>query len=624
MLLARTYGPVGGSAGQTIRSSATEFNATGGPGSGQTFTDAVTNEGVTTQTINATSRTLGTYKTISTAIRALSDAHSYKYVDFQGITDNYQKVTFTVAPGQDRLETSIAYQNASATVLAARVRMDLVDPKGRLAAYSLPQGDGNYGHVEVATPTAGVWTAYIESRDTADGGTTGLVKFAAAVANYVPFGRVSPSTLTLAPGQTGIVRVTTRTNSTPGDSAGSLVLTSTRISASPARTGVPNVTTVPITLRATIPNGRESFTDTLTGGNGREFNTGVTKYYDLNVRPGTPELNSYITLANNPNNPFYDELVSPSGNAVAFGSNNMLTSDSAGNAASVPGLGSQLHVVDPAPGQWTLVVAFVGQVSGQAISTTYRVTTDQAAVPATAHGLPDSAAVRLKAGTTTTASVTVKNTGTSPESFFVDPRSTALATLQLAPQFGTDTTAEPLTVASSELGFLVPTETSVLGAFATTTGPADIQADIGYNLGFGDPDVGTGQGKTVSAIYAAPRIAQGLWAVTPTEVGPFPTAGPAETATAGMVVATRAFESGITTAGGDLWSLSTNPAAAVSLVVVNPGQSATILVHIKASGPARTVSGTLFIDDASLVDILGPGFPNANEVAALPYKYTVR
>ena len=60
----------------------------------------------------------------------------------QGITDNYGKVTFTVPANSDRLEASMAYVNASSTDLAARVRLDLVDPNGKLASYSLPQGDG--------------------------------------------------------------------------------------------------------------------------------------------------------------------------------------------------------------------------------------------------------------------------------------------------------------------------------------------------------------------------------------------------------------------------------------------------------------------------------------------------
>ena len=78
---------------------------------------------------------------------------------------------------------------------------------------------------------------------------------------------------------------------------------------------MPATTTVPVTLRSLIPAGNHSFLDTLTGGNGRAGNTGQTAYYNLDVPAGAPELNANITLANDPNDEFYDELVSPSGNA---------------------------------------------------------------------------------------------------------------------------------------------------------------------------------------------------------------------------------------------------------------------------------------------------------------------
>ena len=65
-------------------------------------------------------------------------------------------------------------------------------PSGQLADYSVPQGVGNYGDAQVADPAPGKWTAYIWSRDSADGGTTGPVLFGASVASYQPFGTVSP------------------------------------------------------------------------------------------------------------------------------------------------------------------------------------------------------------------------------------------------------------------------------------------------------------------------------------------------------------------------------------------------------------------------------------------------
>ena len=57
--------------------------------------------------------------------------------------------------GQNRLNAAIAFQNASLSDLNARVRMTLVDPNGDLAEYSRPQGDGDYGDVQITDPVPG-------------------------------------------------------------------------------------------------------------------------------------------------------------------------------------------------------------------------------------------------------------------------------------------------------------------------------------------------------------------------------------------------------------------------------------------------------------------------------------
>ncbi len=65
-------------------------------------------------------------------------------------------------------------------------------------------------------------------------------------------------------------------------------------------------------------------------------------------------------------------------------------------------------------------------------------------------------------------------------------------------------------------------------------------------------------------------------------------------------------------------------------MVVDPGQTVTIPVTVTPSGTAgTTVSGTLYLDDASLVDgavtenALPGVFPEGSELAAFPYQYTV-
>jgi hypothetical protein len=60
-------------------------------------------------------------------------------------------------------------------------------------------------------------------------------------------------------------------------------------------------------------------------------------------------------------------------------------------------------------------------------------------------------------------------------------------------------------------------------------------------------------------------------------------------------------------------------------VVVNPGQTVTIPVTITPSAPAgSTESGTLYVDDSYFFLYEFFNGLNGNDVAAVPYTYTVK
>ena len=211
VLAAESYNSPATATGATLLESATQLNASDAPGTHETLTDTITNNGAQPQTVSVSTRALGPYQTLKTANVTLSDSASPKTTDYAGVTSNYEPIAFKVPSGEDRLSTSIAFQNASEFDLAARVRLTLVDPSGDLAAYSVPQGDGNYGNAQVTNPEGGTWTAYVWSRDSADGGTTGPVVFGAMAAKDVTFGKVSPQMLQLAPGQSAPISLTVPT-----------------------------------------------------------------------------------------------------------------------------------------------------------------------------------------------------------------------------------------------------------------------------------------------------------------------------------------------------------------------------------------------------------------------------
>ncbi|MGH9016376.1 MAG: protease inhibitor I9 family protein [Acidimicrobiales bacterium] len=615
VLAARSYPGGAGAKGQTLLTSADQLNAVGQPSTTESLSETVTNDGKKPTTVNVTSRTLGSYTGVAATAVTLNDA-----------TGDAAIVQFSVPSGQARLNAAIAYVSAgsSASDFNAELNLSLFTPSGQLAEFNLPQGAGNYGDAQVADPAPGTWTALIFGSPSSEGGTVGAVQFGAQVAPWTPFGTLSTSSLALAPGASGQVTLSAPTPAAPGDQSGSIILDDT--AASPAFDAV---TTVPVTLRSLVPTPAPStsFTASLTGGNGRATSTGQTFYYQVDLPSGLAELNADISTPD-VNNTFLAELIDPvTGEAAATAANTDFGIGAAGALSPDPQLGTQLHVLDPDPGVWTLALDFYNQVSGTALSQPVDVTLDTTPATASAAGLPDSAATTLPAGAPTTVDVSVTNTGTTPESYFVDGRLDQTTTLNLA-GVTPSTVAVPITGAPPE--FIVPSHTTSITASATA--PTGIFFD--YSWGFGDPDLLADSAPfsgNPSGTLTANDVADGVWTITPFQDGPDGAHGvpPVQTVTS-MTATTEAFDPAVTAGTGDIWLESTNPAATVHPVVVEPGQTVVIPVTITPTGTAgTTVSGTLYLADASLVDgavtdnALTGAFPQGSDVAAFPYQYTI-
>jgi len=524
--------------------------------------------------------------------------------------------------GESRLNASAAFHSATPTAsLNARVRITLIDPNGTYVGDSRPQGLGNYGNLQIANPAAGTWTAYVYSRDSAHGGYIGPVLFGVSVARYTSFGRISPSSATLAPGGSVAVQVRTSTPAQPGDASGAIVVRS-----NPARGGSTTSTTVPVTLRSLIPAGNQTFSGTVTGGNGRAPISGQEFFYQLDVPAGQPELNATITVQD-PGNQFGAYLIDPQGEAVAYATNMV-----PGATPSSPPdgqLGAQLHTLNPAPGRWRLAVVFAPVVSGNSLSSPFEVSVNQQPVPASAGGLPNAASTQLTAGQSYTYNVTVKNTGTAPEMFFGDARLPGSAPFTLGAVSGA---SDNLPANDNLPVYLVPTNSTQFQAQATTTGATPLLFESQF-VG-GDPDLASTIGTTASLSFADNPIATGEWDVLPVAYGTFGTTGPpSEATTTSASVVTSPFDAAVSSPTGDLESDSANPATSLDSfkpITVAPGQTGTIPVTITPSGASGTkVTGTLYLDDTayfefgSIQDAL-VNYPQADEVAALPYQYTIK
>jgi Subtilase family len=606
-----------GRVGQTLLFSQNQLNAVGAPGSTQTWPVTVTNTGAAPQLIAVSGRTFGPNQNVQKGSVTLTDGVSPQFANFQGLQNNYGVFKFKVGRDQDRLFAQIAYPAKPGSNNNARVRLILVDPQGRFAAHSLPQGVGNYGSVDVRQPVKGTWTGVIFGDVASVGGTNGAVPWEVSTQQFTSFGSVSPGALLLAPGQSQTIHVSARTPTTPGDTSGSIVLTSTGGGFDPFIGFESN--SIPVTLRSMIDVAHGGgFSGTLTGGNGRPPGQGQVQYYQFNVGPGHQSITANVSLQNDPTDPVGAYLIAPDGAALGFGLNSFGSTATAMNSLSA-------FTLNPKPGTWTLIVDFANPVVGNEISQQYTgsVKFDNTGVsvafPAGALSTP------LPAGTPTTVPVQVTNNGPAAQALFFDARLNTYTTVNLSNVNPPPSSAGyPLPLTGNSPQWIVPTQTKSVKVTAAGTLPVMFD----YGPFQGDPDlVGTAaKNNTASGSYTPTggTVQPGFWFATPSEIGPY--SGPATPGfvNQNMAATTKGFDTSITAQGGDLWLLSLDASAPFSAFVVLPGQTVTVPVTVTPTGPSGTVvTGTLYLD--ALENGVPPyGEPTGDEIAAFPYTYTIQ
>lgn len=602
-----------------------------------------TNVGPNTKLVHLSTRALRT-KIYDTGTRAFTInpnkplTNTGAMVIGSGYTEVYQEEQFKVpAVTNGRLIFQADYQfRGQSSVL----HVALFEPSGTYAAFTDPQGFGDYAETEVSNPVAGTWTAlfYTIENGTAKGivGTSGPVQWDASVWRYSNWGTVSPANLSIAPGGTAHASLSVRAPNLPGDNDLAVVVSTPG-----------GQTTVPVTVRTMVALGKQggTFSAVLTGGNGRADTEAASNTYSFSVPAGQSDLDVGLALSTDPDESLIGYLVDPSGQTMAYTTNYTVMPTGSSFSpkasytlapASTPFL--ELYAVAPMPGQWSVVLDWANPVSGNEINERFTGSIRFDQVKVTASGAPTRAARVLDRGSSHVFHVRIVNNGLSPQAYFFDPRLDQTTTVTLTNQNSAVIARNfslPLVQGLTYPFYLVPTHTSELSATLTRlSGSTKVSFDMEW--GSGDPDVAPGaqQLGTASSLSGSSAsvslsetsgIAPGLWSVSPADVGPYPTGGaPSTTASLSVSAVTQAFDKAISTPTDDLWQ---KDFSASHFVLLQPGQSANVPVTVKPSAAVGTnVTGTLYVDAFTLAAFFAPVnviLPDAEEVAALPYSYTV-
>jgi hypothetical protein len=609
-----------GPPGQALLLSTNQLNAVGAPGTSERWPVTVTNTGTWSQFVQVSGRTFGPSEHVQTGTITLIDGTSPQFEDRSGYQTNYGIFTFNVGFGTDRLDASIAYPGEGSN---NAVQLALIDPLGRFAAFSLPQGVGDFGNVDVRAPVPGTWTGIVMDILASFGGTNGIIPWQVSTQRFAPFGSVSPAAFLLEPGRSQTIEVTASTPSTPGDASGSIVLSSSGGGFDPYVGAERN--SIPVTLRSLVDLAHGgAFSGVLTGGNGRSPGEGQVAYYEFNVGPGHSSITANVSLTNDAADAVGAYLINPDGVAVGFGQNSL---------NGVNGLSLSAYTLNPIAGTWTLIVDFAGAVVGDEISQPFTGNIKLDNAGASASGLPNSVLTTLSAGVPVTVPVTVTNNGAAPEQVFIDARLNTTSSVPLALLF------PPSVYCGSPSGFPLPltcpyfpewivaTQTSSVQAAASATLPVEFD----YSAYPGDPDLfgapTTANNAAGSYTPAGGTVEPGVWSASPDEIGPYPGPAPAGFVNMSMSATMKPFDPAVSSPTGDLWTASVVGLAAfgsLAPVTVNPGESVVIDVTITPSGASGTVvSGNLYVDD--FVGSLPPyGQTTGDELVAIPYTYTIQ
>jgi hypothetical protein len=628
--LASTIGAKNGSGSGGLALDTDQVDVTQNPRKTSTHAVSVTNTSATPVVVHVSTRALTNRVGSETShfclqpstATASCPANTGVFPIWSGVEEVYQNVSFTV-PATSRTSQLKFSADYSYTGQTSALHVSLIEPDGTFAAASDPQGLAGYASVVVANPPAGKWTAvFFTAKDdtsTATTGTSGNIQWNATTTEYAAGSSITPDTFRVLPGQTGTARLRITSPSTAGDQVESVVVSTPT-----------SQTTVPVVIRTLIPTNRNggSYRGVFTGGDGRAGVQAQANDYEFNVPRGAKAILATVTLATDPGDVLSAQLIAPDGENLGYSSNVTFTPTQLENSEYETTRWLDVYHASPAAGRWTLELSWAGPITGRELSEQFSGTVSFAA-PRTTSTMPHGAS--LKRDKSYSFKVTVRNSGKAGEWVLADARKNTNTTLSLFDQNPSMLNQVPLPVAlpnpsTGVTGFpyyLVPTLTSRLEASASANVPVNFQ--LGYMPG--DPELeGVRHGDSASLSVSAPQISPGLWALFPTELGPYGSSGAvATTATVSLKAVTRAFDQQVTTATGNAWLYGNLGEGTFNPVYIPPGAMRTIKITVRSGARAGSLErGTLYIEDFAVAGLAGIfGVTTGDVLTSVPYSFRV-
>jgi Peptidase inhibitor I9 len=463
-----TESPTTSSPHALVDTSGNQLDVTGAGGS--TSSQAVTlyNASNKVSHVTGTFRALGAYAQLGSVVtEPVSAPNPALSVPAEG-AQAAAPVTFTVAPGTDRLKTSMIWPDATN---GAILSYDLIDPNGALTQISYDFGTPStragsigsvpdIGNTEVADPVAGTWTAiirwangrsHLQEAPNVPGTYTGNLSFEAETANYAT--SHATHVVTIAPNTSATVNVPVHLPITPGDHPESVQF---------SEKNGPTMS-LPVSRRTLIPSTGGKFNTVITGTVGRGL--GQISTFNINVPAGennmTVKFNTPDASADN-GMTFY--LLNPSQQTVAEDTTPTRTLQGIGS--TTPTAAAALVVPTPVAGVWEIDVKLNLTTSGneflQNVAGTVLFNAVKVGAPT---GLPTVATTTISPSSPRTVSVQVKNTAGVGRSFSLTTANHDLAT---------GAAATPVYIPADSTALLTTTITPTAAATTVVAGTLNV------------------------------------------------------------------------------------------------------------------------------------------------------